>query len=127
MPAEPLLLVELLSLILGARLASKRLLRVLRLPFPKGTVLVCRSKIPQTGELNQHIYFYLFIYRFYLFIHERHTQRERQRHRQREKQAPHREPDAGLDPRTSGSHPGLKADAQSLSPPRHPKCHRFLY
>ena len=38
-------------------------------------------------------------------------QRERQRHRQREKQGPCREPDAGLDPRTPGSHPEVKADA----------------
>ena len=37
-----------------------------------------------------------------------HTHRERQRHRQREKQAPRREPDAGPDPRTLGSHPGPK-------------------
>ena len=42
---------------------------------------------------------------------------ERQRHRQGEKQAPCREPHAGLDPGTLGSHPGLKADAQPLSPP----------
>ena len=35
--------------------------------------------------------------------------RERQRHRQKEKKAPCREPDMGLDPRTAGSHPGLKA------------------
>ena len=38
----------------------------------------------------------------------RDTQREA-RHRQREKQAPCRKPDAGLDPRTPGSGPGLKA------------------
>ena len=38
-----------------------------------------------------------------------------QRHRQREKQAPCREPDAGLDFRTLGSHPELKADAHPLS------------
>ena len=44
----------------------------------------------------------------------RDTNRERQRHRQREKQAPCREPDVGLDPRTLGSYPGLKADAQPL-------------
>ena len=36
-------------------------------------------------------------------------ERERQRHRQREKQAPCREPDMGLDPRSPGSGPGLKA------------------
>ena len=34
---------------------------------------------------------------------------ERDRDRQREKQAPCREPDVGLDPRSLGSHPGLKA------------------
>ena len=32
----------------------------------------------------------------------------RDRERQTEKQAPCREPDAGLDPRTPGSYPGLK-------------------
>ena len=36
-------------------------------------------------------------------------EKERQRHRQREKQAPCREPDVGLDPRSPGSCPGLKA------------------
>ena len=51
----------------------------------------------------------------FIFIHERH--RERQRHRQREKQAPCREHNVRLDPRTPGSHPGLKADAQPLSHP----------
>ena len=43
--------------------------------------------------------------------------RERQRHRQREKQAACREPDTGLDPRTPGSCPEPKADAQLLSYP----------
>ena len=37
------------------------------------------------------------------------THTERQRHRHREKQAPYREPDVGLDPKSSESHPGLKA------------------
>ena len=66
--------------------------------------------------MSSHFFFFL---RFYLFIHERDTQRERerQRHRQREKQAPRREPDVGFDPRTSGSRPGQKADAQPLSLP----------
>ena len=41
--------------------------------------------------------------------------------RQREKQAPWGEPDVGLDPRTPGSHPDLKADAQLLSHPAVPK------
>ena len=39
----------------------------------------------------------------------RDTERQRQRHRQKEKQAPCGEPDVGLDPRTPGSLPGLKA------------------
>ena len=46
-----------------------------------------------------------FFLRFYLFIHERHRERERQRH----KQAPCREPGLGLNSRSPGSHPGLKA------------------
>ena len=45
----------------------------------------------------------------------RDTEKERQTHRQREKQAPCREPDAGLDPGTLGSHPGLKAGTKLLS------------
>ena len=45
----------------------------------------------------------------------RDTERERQRHRQREKQAPCREPDVGLDSRSPGSGPGLKAGAKPLS------------
>ena len=42
---------------------------------------------------------------------------ERQRHRQRDKHAPCREPDVGLNPRTPGSCPGLKAGAKPLSHP----------
>ena len=45
----------------------------------------------------------------------RDPERERQRPRQREQQAPCREPDVGLDPRTPGSRPEPKADAQPLS------------
>ena len=41
--------------------------------------------------------------------------RDRQGHKQREKQAPCREPDAGLDPGTPGSGPGLKAGTKPLS------------
>ena len=68
------------------------LLLSLLLPFP------CVFTILQS---------FFFFLRFYLFIHDRHTQRERQRHRQREKLALCREPDLGLDP--PGSRPGLKA------------------
>ena len=54
----------------------------------------------------------------------RDTQRERQRHRQREKQAPCRDPDVGLHPRTPGSRPEPKADAQLL---RHPGVPLLFY
>ena len=50
----------------------------------------------------------------YLFDRERDSQRDRE-HKQgeweRKKQAPVEEPDAGLEPRTLGSRPELKADA----------------
>ena len=56
----------------------------------------------------------------------RDTERQRrQRHRQREKQAPHREPNVGLNPRTLGSRPDLKANAQPLSHPGVPEW-RYL-
>ena len=53
----------------------------------------------------------LFFLRFYLFIHDREREREAetQAEGEGEKQAPCREPDAGLDPGSPGSHPGLKA------------------
>ena len=53
-----------------------------------------------------------FIYLFMIDI-----ERERQRYGQREKQAPCREPDVGLDPRSPGSHLGLKAGTKPLSHP----------
>ena len=53
--------------------------------------------------------FYVFIYfKDFIYLFIRDTHREKQRHRQREKQAPCREPDAGLNPRSLGSCPGLK-------------------
>ena len=48
---------------------------------------------------------------------------ERERHRQREKQVLYREPDVGLNPRTPGSRPERKADAQPLSHPGVPKTY----
>ena len=65
--------------------------------------------IPTLSMLHLNITFFFFFLRFYLFIHETHTHTQRQRHRQREKQTPCREPDTGLDPRSPGSCPGLKA------------------
>ena len=81
-----------------------------------------------TGVLSSKDSF--FFLRFYLFIHERHS--ERQRHKQREKQAPCREPDVGLDPRSPGSCPGPKAGAKPLSHPGIPSAkdswrQRFLF
>ena len=61
--------------------------------------------------------FKLFFFFKVLFIYPWETQRERQRYRQREKQAPYREPVVRLNPRTLGSWPELKADAQPLSHP----------
>ena len=56
-------------------------------------------------SLRGHIPVYYF---FKDFIY-RDRERGAERHRQREKQAPCREPDVGLDPRSPGSGPGLKA------------------
>ena len=47
----------------------------------------------------------------------RHTEREAETQAEGEKQAPCREPDARLNPRTPGSQPKPKADAQPLSHP----------
>ena len=46
---------------------------------------------------------------------------KKQRHKQRKKWAPYRKPNAGLNPRTPGSCPEPKADAQPLSHPGAPK------
>ena len=73
-----------------------------------------RERRPRSRILEEYEIFFKI-----LFIHQRHTERERererQRHRQREKQAPHRDPDAGLDPETPGSHPEPNTDAPPLS------------
>ena len=71
------------------------------------------SSWPALWEQEPHFFFNI-----YLFIHEKH--REKQRHRQKEKQALCEEPNAELDPRTLGSHPEPKADAQPLGPPGTP-------
>ena len=70
-----------------------------------------------------HSFIHLFIYLFFKdFIYSwRDTHRERQRHRQREKQAPCRKLDVGLGPRTPGSQPVLKADAQLVNHPGIPE------
>ena len=55
------------------------------------------------------LYSLYYFFKDFIYLFMRDTERERQRHRQREKQAPCREPDAELDPVSSGSHPGMKA------------------
>ena len=55
------------------------------------------------------------------------TERERQKHGHRKKQAPCRKPDVGLDPRTPGSCPEPKADAQPLSHPGIPSWGYFQW
>ena len=57
-----------------------------------------------------------FFKRFYLFIHEKHTEWEAET--QAEGEAG--EPDVGIDPKTPGSQPELNADAQPLSHPGAP-------
>ena len=60
--------------------------------------------------LNWHLFF---LKRFYLFFHEKYTEREAET--QREKQVPCREPNVGLYSGTPGSRLEPKADAQLLS------------
>ena len=67
----------------------------------------------------QILFYYYFFYRFYLFIHERHRETDRQR----EKQAPRREPSAGLDLGSPGSHSEPKAGAQQPSHPDVPELY----
>ena len=64
-----------------------------------------------------------------MIVTERERERERERgreaetqeERRREKQAPCREPDAGLNPGSPGSHPGPKAGGKPLSHPGIPQ------
>ena len=58
---------------------------------------------------------FCFVLDFILFMRD--TEKEWQQHREREKEAPCGEPEVELDPRTPGSGPEPKADAQPLSPP----------
>ena len=64
----------------------------------------------------------LFLNFIYLFMRDR----ERQRHRQREKQAPHKEPDAGLDPGPQ-DHTAAKGRLSTPEPPRRPSNLPFLF
>ena len=73
-------------------------------------------------DITDVCYYFFYFFKFlFIMINKSHRERERQRHRQREKQAPCREPDVGLDPKTLGSWPGLKAVAQPLSHPGIPR------
>ena len=65
----------------------------------------------QANIIRNMEFFYLF--KIYLFIHERHQERERQKHRQREKQAPCSAPHVGLDP---GSQDHALSQGQTLNP-----------
>ena len=57
---------------------------------------------PEDRSYSKHMNSFLKI--SFIYSREAQRERERQRHRQREKQDPCREPDAGLDPGTPGSH-----------------------
>ena len=62
-----------------------------------------------------------FFFKDFIYLFMRDPERKRQRHREEEEQVPCREPDAELDPRTPGSCPEPKADAQLLSHPGIPE------
>ena len=70
-----------------------------------GSVADGQRRILEMPSAQKRCFFFFNI--VYLFMRDTHT--EKQRHRQREEQASRRDPDAGLDPRTPVSHPGLKA------------------
>ena len=57
--------------------------------------------------------FFFFSLKYLIYLIMRDTERQRQK----EKEAPCKEPDVGLDPRTLGFYPKLKADSQLLSLP----------
>ena len=69
-------------------------------------------RLPLSGHID---FVFVLIFKNFIYLFMRDTLG--QRRRQREKQAPRRELDAELDPRTPGSHPEPKADAQHLSHP----------
>ena len=85
------------------------------LPFYLGSTYIT-LKILWKAFADLSVFYFLKI----LFTYSWETHRERQRHRQREKQAPYVDPYVGLDPRTLGSGPEPKADAQPLSHPGAP-------
>ena len=69
--------------------------------------------------------FLCFFFRFYLFIHERHTQRERQRQAEGEA-APCGEP-VGLDPRTLGITTWAEGRHSNAEPPTCPYIGFFFF
>ena len=85
---------------------------------------VCRNQWKSFSEediiiVASNDFSFFFFLRFYLVIRERDRERGRDIGRGRSL-APCREPDAGLNPRTLGSRPKPKADAQPLSHPSVP-------
>ena len=101
------------------------LLLVLEFHFFKN----CSDKVEHAYFTNRQLclilFYYFFKKRFYLFIHERHTERKAEIQAERKKQAPCREPHAGLDPGIPGSCPGPKAGAKPLSHPGIPRTPGF--
>ena len=74
----------------------------------------CLTNATRCGEFElPHDIYIIFIFKDFIY--------ERERERQREKQDPYREPDVGLDPRTPGSRPRLKAGAKLRSHPGIPR------
>ena len=99
--------------------------------FPHTAVLwllkIIYKNVSHTMSFTQILEFLKFFKRFYVFIWERareHEQGKGQRGNQTPKPQLSREPDVGLDSRTLGSWPELKADAWPTDPPRRPE---FLF
>ena len=69
---------------------------------------------------------FLFVFKDFIYLFMRDTHREAEMQAE-EKQAPWREPNTGLNPRTPGSRPGLKAGAKLLSHPGIPPKWFFFF
>ena len=67
------------------------------------------SRCTAPGEEGEDFILFYYYFKVFIYVFTRDTEREAET-RQREKQAPCREPEAGLDPGTPGSCPGLQAD-----------------
>ena len=82
--------------------------------------------LPHNYTKASEICLLFFFLRFYLFIHDSHTERDREAETQAEGEAGsmQREPDMGFDPGSPGSRPEPKAGAKPL---RHPGIPTYCF